>query len=124
MRSYSQLLQDNQARDQAITDLTGLVKKSLDSPSGHPPRPDASRPHPIISQELIDGDGNLRASDIGITWAGPDNYLAPHRWKARYCNAHVCLFVCLCVCVFVCLFVRVFAKFQSVISQPFLNRSL
>ena len=36
----------------------------------------------------------------------------------------VCLFVCLCVCVFVCLFVRVFAKFQSVISQPFLNRSL
>ena len=36
----------------------------------------------------------------------------------------VCLFVCLFVCVFVCLFVRVFAKFQSVISQPFLNRSL
>ena len=27
------------------------------------------------------------------------------------------------VCVFVCLFVRVFAKFQSVISQSFLNRS-
>ena len=52
------------------------------------------------------------------------NYLAPHRGRARYCNAHVCLFVCLCVCVFVCLFVRVFAKFQSVISQPFLNRSL
>ena len=51
-------------------------------------------------------------------------YLAPHRGWARYCNAHVCLFVCLCVCVFVCVFVRVFAKFQSVISQPFLNRSL
>ena len=32
--------------------------------------------------------------------------------------------VCVFVCVFVCLFVRVFAKFQSVISQPFLNRSL
>ena len=48
------------------------------------------------------------------------NYLAPHRGRARYCNAHVCLSVCLCVC----LFVRVFAKFQSVISQPFLNRSL
>ena len=28
------------------------------------------------------------------------------------------------VCLCVCLFVRVFAKFQSVISQPFLNRSL
>ena len=56
------------------------------------------------------------------------NYLAPHRGRARYCNAHVCLFVCVFVCVFVCLFVclfvRVFAKFQSVISQPFLNRSL
>ena len=36
----------------------------------------------------------------------------------------VCLFVCVFVCLFVCLFVRVFAKFQSVISQPFLNRSL
>ena len=32
----------------------------------------------------------------------------------------VCLFVVICHCVFV----RVFAKFQSVISQPFLNRSL
>ena len=42
-------------------------------------------------------------------------YLAPHRGRARYCNAHVCLSVCV--------FVRVFAKFQSVISQPFLNRS-
>ena len=71
----NQLFQDNQARDQAINDLTGLVKKSLDSPSGHPPRPDASRPNPIISQELIDGDGNIKASDIGITWAGPDTFL-------------------------------------------------
>ena len=35
----------------------------------------------------------------------------------------VCLFVCVCVCVCVCVFVRVFAKFQSVISQSFLNRS-
>ena len=25
-------------------------------------------------------------------------YLTPHRGRARYCNAHVCLFVCLCVC--------------------------
>ena len=24
-------------------------------------------------------------------------YLAPHRGRARYCNAHVCLFVCLSV---------------------------
>ena len=33
----------------------------------------------------------------------------------------VCLFVCVGVCP--CVFVRVFAKFQSVISQSFLNRS-
>ena len=31
--------------------------------------------------------------------------------------------VCLCVCPCLSVFVRVFAKFQSVISQPFLNRS-
>ena len=33
-------------------------------------------------------------------------YLAPHRGRARYCNAHVCLFVCLSV-------------FLSVFSQNF-----
>ena len=42
------------------------------------------------------------------------SYLAPHRGRARYCNAHVCLFVCLCVCVFVCVFVCL-----SVFSQNF-----
>ena len=33
----NQLLQDNQARDQAINNLTGMVKKSLDSPTGRLP---------------------------------------------------------------------------------------
>ena len=37
-------------------------------------------------------------------------YLAPHRGRARYCNAHVCLSVCLFVCLCVCL---------SVFSQNF-----
>ena len=37
-------------------------------------------------------------------------YLAPHRGRARYCNAHVCVCVCLFVCVCVCL---------SVFSQNF-----
>ena len=51
------------------------------------------------------------------------NYLAPHRGRARYCNAHVCLCVCVCVCVFVCLFVRVFAKYNiSAISQPIIMK--
>ena len=55
--------------------LNVLVKRSLDHPSGHLPRPDASRPHPIIPQDLMDNDGNLRATDIGITWAGSDTFL-------------------------------------------------
>ena len=71
----NQLLKDNQARDRAIGDLTVLVKRSLDPPSGHLTRPDASRPHPIIPQDLMDNDGNLRATDIGITWAGSDTFL-------------------------------------------------
>ena len=33
----NQLLQDNQAQDRANSDLIGLVKRSLDPPSGHPP---------------------------------------------------------------------------------------
>ena len=71
----NQLLKDNQARDWAIGDLTVLVKRSLDPPSGHLPRLDASRPHPIIPQNLMDNDGNLRATDIDITWAGSDTFL-------------------------------------------------
>ena len=58
-------------------------------------------------------------------------YLAPHRGRARYCNAHVCVFVCVCVCVCVCLFVCVFVcpcfrKISkcniSAISQPIIMK--
>ena len=69
------LLYDNRGRDRAMCDLTGLVKRSLDPPSGRLPQPDAFRPHPIIRQDLMDNDGNLRATDIGITWAGTDAFL-------------------------------------------------
>ena len=34
----------------------------------------------------------------------------PHRGRARYCNAHVCLFVCLCVCVCVYPCLSVFSQ--------------
>ena len=67
----NQLLQDNQALDRAISDLTGLVERSLDLLSGHPPGPDASLPHPIIPQHLMDGDGNLRAFLHGVYVVGP-----------------------------------------------------
>ena len=65
----SQLLKDNQARDQAIGNLTGLVQRSLSH------RPDNAPPHHIIQLDLIDNEGNLRAEDIGITWEGSDTFL-------------------------------------------------
>ena len=54
-------------------------------------------------------------------------YLAPHRGRARYCNAHVCLcvclFVCVCVCVFVCPCFRKISKCNiSAISQPIIMK--
>ena len=50
-------------------------------------------------------------------------YLAPHRGRARYCNAHVCLFLCLCVCVFVCPCFRKISKCNiSAISQPIIMK--
>ena len=56
-----------------------------------------------------------------------DSYLAPHRGRARYCNAHVCLFVCLFVCLCVCLCVcpcfRKISKCNiSAISQPIIMK--
>ena len=71
----NQLLKDNQTRDRAIGDLTGLVERSLDRPAVQRPRPDAATKHPIIQQDLIDNEGNLCAADIGITWEGSDTFL-------------------------------------------------
>ena len=69
------LLHDNRDRDRAVCDLTGLVKRSLDPSSGRLPQPNAFQPHPIIRLELIDNNGNLRATDIGITSTGSDTFL-------------------------------------------------
>ena len=50
-------------------------------------------------------------------------YLAPHRGRARYCNAHVCLFVCVFVCVCVCPCFRKISKCNiSAISQPIIMK--
>ena len=70
-----QLLRDNQVRDRAIGDLTGLVERSLDRPAAQQPRLDATPRHPIIQPDLIDNEGNLRVEDIGITWEGTDTFL-------------------------------------------------
>ena len=80
MTVCEKLLDDNKNRVRAMCDLTGLVKRSLDRPSERLPQPDAFKldgfkPHPIIRPDLIDNDGNLRATDIGITWAGSDTFL-------------------------------------------------
>ena len=32
-------------------------------------------PHPIIQQDLIDNEGNMRAADIGVTWEGSETFL-------------------------------------------------
>ena len=69
------LLYDNKDRDRAMCDLTGLVKRSLDHPSRRLPQPDAFNPHPIICPDLVDNNLNLRATDIGNTWAGSDTFL-------------------------------------------------
>ena len=69
------LLYDNRDRDRTVCDLTGLVKRSLDPSVGHPPQPRAFQPQPIIRPELIDDNGNLRATDIEITWTGSETFL-------------------------------------------------
>ena len=52
----------------AFCDLSQLVKQSLEGRQYQQPREETRRPYPLIRPELIDGGGNLRAEDIGITW--------------------------------------------------------
>ena len=40
---------------------------------GSPPA--TTRPHPVIRTDVLDEDGNLRAADIGIIWAGDETFL-------------------------------------------------
>ena len=67
-RAYDQLCADNITRDKALADLSAMVKEYCS-----PPAP--TRPHPVIQTDVLDEDGNLRAADIGITWAGNETFL-------------------------------------------------
>ena len=67
-RAYDQLRVDNIARDKALADLSAMMKEY-----GSPPA--SMRPHPVIRTDVMDGDGNLREADIGITWAGNETFL-------------------------------------------------
>ena len=69
------LLRDYRVRDEAIGNLTRLVKETLDRPASHQSHRDAVTPHPIVPPDLIDDEGNLRAADIGITWQGSETFL-------------------------------------------------
>ena len=66
-----------QCQDQGVAfgDLSQLVKQSLEGRQFQQPREETGRPHPLIRPDLIDSRGNLRATDIGITWQGSDTFL-------------------------------------------------
>ena len=60
----------------AFGDLSRLVRQSREEQEES--RADTweeTRPHPRIRPELLDGGGNLRGRDIGITWQDGDTFL-------------------------------------------------
>ena len=70
--AYQQLYKDNVARDKALEDLTAMVKEYGESPSATRPY---GPPTPKINTDVLDGEGNLRAADIGVTWANGETFL-------------------------------------------------
>ena len=71
-RAYQQLRRDNLARDKAMADLTAMVKEYGSSPAATRPY---GPPTPKMQTDVLDEDGNLRAADIGITWADNETFL-------------------------------------------------
>ena len=72
---YDALRRQCQDQGVAFGDLSRLVKQSLDGRPPQHPQTGTGRPHPIIRAELMDSRGNLRATDIEITWQGGDTFL-------------------------------------------------
>ena len=77
-----------QCQDQGVAfgDFPKLVKQSLEGRQPQQPGEETGRPHPIIRPDLIDSRGNLRATDIGITWQGGDTFL--HGWTGGRHRRH------------------------------------
>ena len=67
-RAYEQLWAENVARDRALTDLSEIVKEYGLIPAH-------TRPQPVLQTDVVDGEGNLRAADIGITWENNETFL-------------------------------------------------
>ena len=60
----------------AFGDLSRLVKQSReDQEETRAYSHEGTGPHPRIRPELLDGGGDLRAQDIGITWQDGDTFL-------------------------------------------------
>ena len=63
-RAYEQLRSENVARDKTLADLSEIVREyGLASTN--------RRPQPVLREDVVDRDGNLRGADIGITWVRP-----------------------------------------------------
>ena len=67
-RAYEQLRSENVARDKALTDLSEIVRE-YGLASSH------RRPQPVLREDVVDRDGNLRGADIGITWDDNETFL-------------------------------------------------
>ena len=67
-RAYEQLRSENVARDKALTDLSEIVREYGLSPINR-------RPRPVLREDVMDRDGNLRGADIGITWEDNETFL-------------------------------------------------
>ena len=67
----------------AFGDLSQLVKQSLEGRQYQQAQEETRRPYPLIRPELIDGGGNLRAEDIGITWQDGGTFLHGVRIAGR-----------------------------------------
>ena len=67
-RAYDQLRAENIARDRALTDLSQIVKE-------YGSLPVHMRPQPVLQANVLDGEDNLRAADIGITWENNETFL-------------------------------------------------
>ena len=67
-RVYEQLRDENVARDKALTDLSDIVREYGFAPTH-------MRPQPVLQADVMDGEGNLRTADIGITWENNETFL-------------------------------------------------
>ena len=47
----------------------------IENTATHNRSPITTRPHPTIHADVMDGEGNLRAANIGISWEGNETFL-------------------------------------------------